>query len=176
MATASLKRRVEALEATVGGDSIGLEAIIHYSMNPHLYDDETARRIKESRLYRLILESAGRGSEPQGRAMNAQEPERPPASIVGPANGIPLEQLVAQSYRDHSPTPMKKPSVVEHVAEPQPEARKPEPPALIKAEPGLSLDALIMRDRASLSPARAEPSRQAFDDWVAQNMLWPEPS
>jgi hypothetical protein len=102
IAIARLKRRVEALEAKVGGDSIGLEAIIHYSMNPHLYDAETERRIKESRLYRLILESAARGSEPQGRAMDAQESERPPASIVGPANGIPLEHLVA--YRDHPPS------------------------------------------------------------------------
>jgi hypothetical protein len=103
--------------------------------------------------------------------MDALESERPPASIVGPANGIPLEHLVAQSYRDHPPTPMERPSVVEPVAEP----RKPEPRALIPAEPGLSLDALIMRDRAAPPPARVEPSRQAFDDWAAQNMLWPEP-
>jgi hypothetical protein len=173
MVTVSLKRRVEALEKVVAGsEEVGLEALVRYSMHPHLYDAETARRIEESRLYRLAQESAARGSEPQGRAMNAQEPKRRPAGTVGPANGISLDEQLMQTYRDHSPTPMKKPSVVEHVAEPQPEARKPEPPALIKAEPGLSLDALIMRDGASLSPARAEPSRQAFDDWVGQNMLW----
>jgi hypothetical protein len=66
---------------------------------------------------------------------------------------------------------MKEPIIVERVAE----SRKPEPPELIPAEPGLSLDALIMRDRAAPPPARVEPSRQAFDDWAAQNMLWPEP-
>jgi hypothetical protein len=83
MATTSWKRRVEALEkAVAGSEEVGLEALVRYSMKPHLYDAETASRIKESRLWLLIQESAARGLEPQGRAMNAQESERPRTSIV----------------------------------------------------------------------------------------------
>jgi hypothetical protein len=121
-----LKRRVEALEKVVAGsEEVGLEALVRYSMHPHLYDAETARRIEESRLWRLAQESAARGgSEPRaatvgsGSVPDSQEPKRPSASHLGSANGISLEQQVAQSYR-------------EPIAEP----RKPEPPALIKAEP-----------------------------------------
>ena len=104
-------------------------------------------------------------------AAMAPEPEQPPASPVGPARGLSLEQSVTRSDRDHLPTPTEKPGVAEFVVEPRLEPRKPAPPVLIPAEPGLSLEVLMMRER---SPAPA-PARAAFDSWVNEAMHWPEP-
>jgi len=172
----SLKRRVEALEkAVAGSDEVTLSEIVNLSMLPGPWDAETVRRIDESRLGRLVRAAFDR-SGPHERAMDAQEPEQPSASPADPANGVSLEELVLQSYRyETAPLEMEKRSVIEPVAEPQLDPSKPQPPALIPAEPGLSLDALILRDRAVSPPARVEQNRQAFDRWVAQNMLWPEP-
>ena len=117
----SLKRRVEALEAALGSDDVTHEEIVGWSMHQGPYDAETQRqyedfnqRLEASRLGRLIQEGAsgsGHASEPRRPAM-APEPEQPPASSVGPANGLSLEQLVTRSDRDHPPTPMEKPGVV----------------------------------------------------------------
>ena len=91
----------------------------------------------------------------------APEPEQPPASPVGPARGLSLEQSVTRSDRGKSGI----------FVEPRLEPRKPAPPVLIPAEPGLSLEVLMMRER---SPAPA-PARAAFDSWVNEAMHWPEP-
>jgi len=105
MATASLKRRVEALEKVVAGsEEVGLEALVRYSMHPHLYDAETARRIEESRLWRLAQESAARGgSEPRaatvgsGSVPDSQEPKRPSASHLGVQSRHFLERADCES-------------------------------------------------------------------------------
>jgi hypothetical protein len=71
----SLKRRVEALEAKIGGDDVTLEEAIFWSMHRGPYDDETQRRYDDferrcanSSLGRLIGEAcrASRQSLPPG--------------------------------------------------------------------------------------------------------------
>ena len=104
----SLKRRVEALEAALGSDDVTHGEIVGWSMRQGPYDAETQRqyedfnqRLEASRLGRLIQEGAsgsGHASEPRRPAM-APEPEQPPASSVGPANGLSLEQPVTRSDR-----------------------------------------------------------------------------
>jgi hypothetical protein len=54
----SMKRRVEALEAALGGDDVTLEELVHASMRQEPLDDETARRIETSRLGRLVVAAA----------------------------------------------------------------------------------------------------------------------
>jgi hypothetical protein len=170
----NLKRRVEALEAKIVGDKVTLEELILWSTQERPFNAETQRRyddferrFENSRLCRLMREAVrpGMGTE---TVSDAPEPEQPSETNVGPANSISLDDLVAQSYRDHPPPPMEKPRSGD--APPQPGS-----PARIKAEPGLSLDALLLRDRPS-PPARVEPSpsRAGFDSWVRENMLWPE--
>ena len=60
----SLKRRVEALEAALGGDEVTLEEIVVWSMRQRPYDAETQRRFEDfarcletSKLGRLIREA-----------------------------------------------------------------------------------------------------------------------
>ena len=178
----SLKRRVEALEAALGSDhDVTLEEIIGWSMHQGPYDAETQRqyedfnqRLEPSRLGRLIQEGAsgsGHASEPRRRAM-APEPEQPPASPVGPAKGLSLEQPVTRSYRDHPPTPMEKPGDVELSQSLGPSPAGVSRRSSYRPSRGLSLEALMMRER---SPAPA-PARAAFDGWVNEAMRWPEPS
>ena len=75
---------------------------------------------------------------------------------------------MTRSDRDHLPTPMEKPG---GVAEPGQSPASLSRPSSYPAEPSLSLDALMMRER---SPAPA-PERAAFDSWVNEAMRWPEP-
>lgn len=60
----SLKRRVEALEAALGGDNMTLEEVVLWSMRRGPYDAETQqrheeffRRFQASELGRLIQEA-----------------------------------------------------------------------------------------------------------------------
>ena len=66
----SLRRRIERLESTMGGDEVTLEEIVLWSYEKEPFDAETqrryddfARRYERSRLGRLIEEAWSRNGE-----------------------------------------------------------------------------------------------------------------
>jgi hypothetical protein len=76
----SLERRVEALEAALGGDGATLEELVLWSTRQGPCDDETERRLETSRLGRLVVAAAAI-----------------PAPAVPPQQAFSLARAVAES-------------------------------------------------------------------------------
>jgi hypothetical protein len=157
--TLSLKRRVEALEAALGGDDATLEDLVHASMRKGPLDDETARRIETSRLGRLVIAAAAAAPAPVAAAPI-------PAPVVPPQPAFSLAHAVEEAFGG---APIPAPVVPSWEAPPVPPSAPPWPVhetgrdrfyqrgevfdsgyddgELIPARPGESLSTLLIESR-----------------------------
>jgi len=159
MASISVKKRLEVLEAKAARvDEIGLEGFVRLSYLPKPLPDDMARLMEATKLAPLLKEAFGSWARNGGGNTPPPASPAPAASYrSNPAPVVPVKELPKSEFID-APTPRQQELCRE--------------PPLIPAQPGLSLDQLMMDARASDSqppkptPSEKTPQQVAWEEWL----------